>query len=227
MEKLNYLDRLAEYGVPSAHPGGMALTKRLLDRETITAGMTVLDLGCGTGRASIYLGRHYPCKIIAVDNNPRMIERAGRMFAEYGLEIPLFRADAMELPFPNSSFDLVLVESVTVFTEIERSLREYRRILKPEGVLLEVEVTMFSPLTGKEADDLQSVLGFSWAPVLEEWLRLFAKAGFAGVQVLGHRKFNPNGSLLLGLHPAFQDYRRLMFLLRKKLGYGVYRCTLK
>jgi SAM-dependent methyltransferase len=224
LEKLNYLDRLAEYGVSSAHPGGMALTKRLLGRERITAGMTVLDLGCGTGRTSIYLRKRYPCKIIAADVNPKMLEQARQMFSQHHLEIPLVRADAMDLPFPKNSIDLVLVESVTVFTEIERSLREYYRVLKPEGVLLEVEGTAFFPLAKNEAKELQMVLGFSQMPVLDEWRRMFGEAGFTKVEVLGHRRLNGGGSFLFGLHPAFQDYRRLMFLYRRKLGFGVYRC---
>lgn len=226
MEKLNYLDRLAQYGVQSAHPGGMALTKRLLSRESITSGMTLLDLGCGTGRTSAYIRRHYPCKIIAADIAPKMLEQAKETFAKYHLEIPLVQADAMNLPFPGNSFDMVLVESVTVFTDIKRSLREYSRVLKPEGILLEVEGTAFSPLTGKEADDLQSVVGFSWAPTLEEWGELFGEAGFAKVQVLWRQSIMGVNSSL-GFHPAFRDYRRLMFQFRRKLGFGVYRCTLK
>jgi ubiquinone/menaquinone biosynthesis C-methylase UbiE len=227
LEKLNYLDRLAEYGVHSAHPGGMVLTKRLLNREFITAGMTVLDLGCGTGRTSMYLGKHYPCKIIAADINPKMLEQARQSFAKYHLEIPLVWADAMDLPFSRNFFDLVLVESVTVFTDIERSLREYYRVLKPEGILLDIEGTAFSPFTDREANDLQAVLGFSRMPIREEWRRLYEEAGFTRVEVLCHRSFKPGGSSFFGFHPAFQDFRRLMFRYRKKMGFGVYRCILR
>lgn len=226
MERLNYLDRLAKYGVQSAHPGGMALTKSLLGREIITAGMTVLDLGCGTGRTSAYIGKHYPCKIIAADIDPKMIELAGLTFAKYGLKIPLVRADATNLPFPGNMFDMVLVESVTVFTDIKKSLREYCRVLKPDGILLEVEGTAFSPLSKNETDDLQSVVGFSWTPTLEEWETLFREAGFAKVQILWRQSFK-GANLSFGFNPAFRDYRRLMFRYRKKLGYGVYRCAPK
>jgi SAM-dependent methyltransferase len=224
-EKPTYLERLAQHGVDSAHPGGLTLTHRLLNLENPGADTVVLDVGCGTGQTAAYLGQHYPCKIAAVDLNPQMVALARRKFEALRLNsIHLQQADATALPFREKSFDLILSESVTVFTSIATALKEYYRVLKPEGRILAIEVTANEPLTAAELALVQQILGINQFPTLELWQQMFTAAGFAAVQVLGQSKINPAG---LGSHLTsryFQDYRRLLLKYHAKLKYGVYRC---
>ena len=124
MEKPNYLDLLAQYNIDNAHPGGLALTKTLLAHEKLTSDKTLLDVGCGTGQTSLFISKHYPCQVVAVDLSRKMLDKAAQKFKQSGLTIPLFRADAMHLPFHRNAFDIILAESVTIFTEsISRTLR--------------------------------------------------------------------------------------------------------
>lgn len=55
--KPTYQDALAYFGVSGAHPGGLTLTKFLLEQEKITSHTTLLDGGCGTGQTSAYIKR--------------------------------------------------------------------------------------------------------------------------------------------------------------------------
>jgi cyclopropane fatty-acyl-phospholipid synthase-like methyltransferase len=222
--KVTYLDLLAQYEVNSAHPGGPALTRLLLHNETITPNMTLLDVGCGTGQTVVYIAKHYPCKVIAIDINPKMLEKARQKLAKDQLDIPLIRANAMDLPFHKNSFDIILAESVTIFTKIHRTLREYYRVLKPSGTLLAIEATALSPLTKDETSDFQRVLGINCLPTKDEWRQMFQAAGFPNVQVLLERRMNWMQSLSPKMNQAFGEYFNILFRHRNKFGYGVYRC---
>lgn len=224
MEKTKYLDLLAQYGISSAHPGGFAMTRELLRHEAITPEMILLDIGCGTGQTSTYIGTHFPCKIVAADINSKMLERAKQTFIKNHLDIPLTRADAMDLPFRKKSFHIVLSESVTAFTEIRRTLREYHRVLNPGGVLLAIEVTALQPLTMEEADELKAATGLRELPTKEEWFQMFREAGFGDTRLYYQQRMNPTVTLSPTLNQAFQDYIQAMSRHRKKIGYGVYRC---
>jgi SAM-dependent methyltransferase len=224
LENSTYLERLAQFGVNSAHPGGLTLTRRLLHSENPGKNTAILDVGCGTGQTAAYLGLHYPCKITAIDLNPRMIALARDKFAQLQLNIDSQQADATALPFRAKSFDLVLSESVTVFTSIKTALKEYYRVLKPGGRLLAIEVTATEPLTAAEFAAMQQILGINQFPTLELWQQMFTGAGFTTMQVLGQSKINPLGLNSHLTNRYFQDYHRLMLKYHGKLKYGVYRC---
>ncbi|UTW69808.1 methyltransferase domain-containing protein [Anaerobacillus sp. HL2] len=76
MNKLNYTDMLAQLGISSAHPGGLALSKWNFLKEKITKDMKILDLGCGTGKTAAYLASTYKCSVTALDVHPIMLEKA-------------------------------------------------------------------------------------------------------------------------------------------------------
>ena len=224
MEKIKYLDLLAQQGVDSAHPGGFSSTKALLQNEKFTSDMVLLDVGCGTGFTSVFIRTHYPCKVVAVDINSQMLEKARQKFARHNLEIPLIHANAMDLPFRKNSFDIVLSESVTIFTDIRKSLREYYRVLKPGGVLLATEATALQTLTKTEAEEIQSVLDISCLPTKEEWCELFRDNNFGNVQVLYQHRMNLASTFSPEIYKVFHEYANTMFRHRKKVGFGVYRC---
>lgn len=220
-----YLDLLAERGIDGAHPGGFALTRALLGREMIDSNTVVLDVGCGTGQTSSYIAKKYKCSVVAIDNNAKMLEKAQQRFQKDNLKIRLVRADAMCLPFWPNSFDIVLAESVTIFTNIIRTLREYFRVLKPSGTLIDVEMTAEMPLTVEEWKDVKSVYGIKQVPTQDEWTCMLKAAGFSNIQIFKGR-MNPL-ELLFGnrLGEEFSAHFNLMKQYYRKLGYRVYRCN--
>lgn len=226
MSKTNYLDLLAQYNIDNAHPGGLALTKKLLARETLLSDTALLDVGCGTGQTAFFIAKHYPCRVIAVDLSRMMLDKAERKFAQAGLTIPLLRANAMNLPFRKDSFDIVLAESVTIFTEnANRTLREYHRVLKPGGILLAIEGTSLQPLEKHEARELKEALGITFLPTKEEWCQMIKDAGFSNVKTLYQQRMGWMGAFPSELAEVFHEYRNIMFKHRKKFGFGVYRCV--
>lgn len=221
---MEYLDLLAEHGIEGAHPGGFALTRALLRRERIDHNTVVLDVGCGTGQTAAYLAKKYGCRVVAVDNNSKMLEKARQRFQKNDLEIRLCHADAMLLPFRPNSFDLIMAESVTIFTAINRSLKEYARVLKPTGTLIEIEMTAELPLTSEELKDIKDTYGIRQVPTQEEWIEMLKAAGFLDIQIL-KGKINPLQVLFgYNLRDDFEAHFHLIKRYRRKLGYRVYRC---
>ncbi len=122
---------------------------KLIERSGIKPGMTVLDLGCGSGAFTFFVARAVGehGKVYAVDMQPAMLKQLKRKLAKHqnpGVgNIEVKRAVAYALPFADGSIDLVY--TVTVLPEIpdrSRALREVSRVLKPGGILA---VTEFLP----------------------------------------------------------------------------------
>ncbi|MGZ4106989.1 MAG: methyltransferase domain-containing protein, partial [Tumebacillaceae bacterium] len=93
MKELTYHDFLANFGIGGAHPGGMTMTRDILQREGIAKGTRVLDVGCGTGQTSAYLVRQFGCQVTAIDRHPLMLEKARRRFQRERLNVTLVQGD--------------------------------------------------------------------------------------------------------------------------------------
>ncbi len=89
-------------------------------------GRRTLDLGCGEGRVGADLQRRGH-DVIGVDASERMVEMARERH-------PAEVADAAELPFEDSSFDLVIAYmSVMNFDDPEAAIVQVARVLEPGG----------------------------------------------------------------------------------------------
>lgn len=106
------------------HPGGLAITQRLLALHPPRADSRLLDIGCGSGGSIAYIRDTYGCRAIGVD--PQAC----------GDGADIRRGAAEAIPFPGHSFDLALSECVLSLTRLYAALREIRRVLMPEGALL-------------------------------------------------------------------------------------------
>ncbi|MDP4180076.1 MAG: methyltransferase domain-containing protein [Bacillota bacterium] len=219
-----YLDLLAKYGISGAHPGGLHLTKRILNTLNFDINTRLLDLGCGTGQTLAYIAKTYPCKITGVDINNQMLNRAAFRFKTENLPVELYCANVMDLPFPGDSFDIALSESVTIFTKIDKALKEYERVLKSEGTLLAIEMSAEYPLSSREVEEIKSVYGIEYVPTVKEWEELFRTAGFKGIQTNSEAIYPTltftSPKMLYDFYPHLRTISRY----RKILGYRVYHC---
>jgi len=101
-------------------------------------GMSVLDVGCGTG---IHLERYQRagCKVFGIDQSPAMIQVARNRLGEAA---NLYSCDASNMPYPDSEFDLIIM--TTVLHEMPEAVRstvitEEKRVLKEEGRILLID----------------------------------------------------------------------------------------
>jgi ubiquinone/menaquinone biosynthesis C-methylase UbiE len=112
---------------------------RVMDALDIDESDHILDVGCGHGRGLTELAaRAQNGRIIGADPSELMVEiaaRRNRRLIESG-RVEVVPAAVESLPFPDGSFDKVLCVHVLYFwKDIDASLREVARVLKPGGRL--------------------------------------------------------------------------------------------
>lgn len=86
---------------------------------------TVLDAGCGEGMTLAYLQARSPFRSVGLDLDPARL----RWAADDGAVSPLVCGNAEDLPFPDGSFEMVMVLEVLEHVgRPERALREAHRV---------------------------------------------------------------------------------------------------
>jgi len=109
----------------------------------------VLDLCCGTGDLAFSLERNAKARIVGADFSHTMLMRAKEKSgfeSSSGWRVPFFEADALRLPFSDSSFDLVTTAfGFRNLANYQEGLREIMRVLKPGGTLGILEFTEPAP----------------------------------------------------------------------------------
>ncbi|WP_428911591.1 methyltransferase domain-containing protein [Niallia sp. Krafla_26] len=234
--KYTYLDCLAQFGVGGAHPGGLSLTKEMFSKEQIDEKTTILDVGCGTGQTSAFLAEKYKCKMTCLDHNEMMLEKATKRFRSKNLPIDARLGTIENLPFGEKSFDLVLSESVVAFTDIRQSLSELIRVLKPNGVLLAIEMVLEKPLSEKEQTSIMEFYGVSRILTESQWNSYLQKAGFHQIKIeksqmtLEQPEFENTTDFYLSeqldeeLYDILDHHEQLTKKYQNVLGFRVFRC---
>jgi len=95
----------------------------------------VLEVAAGTGVVTRQLADALPpsAAIVATDLNQAMLDQAAAVGASRAVEWR--QADAMQLPFADESFDLVVCQfGVMFFPDKPKAFAEARRVLRPKGV---------------------------------------------------------------------------------------------
>ncbi|MFZ3589594.1 class I SAM-dependent methyltransferase [Bacillus sp. DJP31] len=234
--KYTYSDLLAMFGIGGAHPGGLALTRAILSELPLNQDTYFLEVGCGTGQTTAYIMSNHPCKLFAVDNHPLMISKAKKRL-QFGHEkVELLEASAEQLPFKDQMFHYVLSESVTVFTNIKESVNEYFRILKNNGELILIEMTLNQPLDQDEAKELIQFYKLNQLNTEADWIDLLKEAGFKDVVahtiVLEelHREdqdfteFDMSENIDHQLFHILDTHEKLTLQYSNKLGFRVFIC---
>ncbi|HUW60127.1 MAG TPA: class I SAM-dependent methyltransferase [Candidatus Bathyarchaeia archaeon] len=113
-------------------------------RKRIPGG-ALLDLGCGEGRHAIAAAK-LGFRVTAVDYEPRALERARKIGKKSGAPHVEFRqANALRLPFPRATFDVVL-DYGCLHHQLKSDWPRYKsgllRVLKPGGFYI---LSVFSP----------------------------------------------------------------------------------
>ena len=121
----------------------------LIERSGIAEGMTVLDLGCGSGALTIPYARAVGerGKVYALDIQPAMLHLLARKLAKPENEditnVAMVIGSAHDLPFRDSSLDVVCATAALYEVPApHKALREMMRVLKGGGYLAISELFM-------------------------------------------------------------------------------------
>jgi SAM-dependent methyltransferase len=99
------------------------------------AGKDVLDVGCGDAGVLIAFAEA-GARATGIEPYARSVERGRVRAEEHGVEVDLRTGVAEMLPFPDDSFDLVVLDNVLEHVQDrDRTLAEIHRVLRPGGIL--------------------------------------------------------------------------------------------
>jgi phosphatidylethanolamine/phosphatidyl-N-methylethanolamine N-methyltransferase len=132
--------------------------RHVISSLKIPRGARVLELGVGTGASFPAYPPH--CEVIGVDVAPDMLARAKEKIRENGwTHLKVSKMDALNLDFPDDSFDFVMAfHVVTVVPDPIRMIEEAKRVCKSGGKIVIVNhFTSESPMLGFLTEALDPV----------------------------------------------------------------------
>ena len=154
-------------------------------------GARVLDLGCGAGHVSFQVAALVKT-VVAYDLSPSMLDVVRVAAAERGLgNIDTVCGAAERLPFADGEFDYVLSRySAHHWSDLGQALREVRRVLKPGGMAVFIDViSPGSPLLDTYLQSVEVLRDTSHVRDYSagEWLRQINEAGLQSCSTLRQR----------------------------------------
>lgn len=120
----------------SLHPGGLTITRALLQKARLPPRARLLDAGCGLGASSRLAALEYGLRVDACDVSRAAVERARALAEASGAAVRFHAASVTGFPFPGDRYDAVLSECVLSTTNKRAALDELRRVTLTGGVLL-------------------------------------------------------------------------------------------
>jgi cyclopropane fatty-acyl-phospholipid synthase-like methyltransferase len=162
------------------------LTQVIIDATGLTAGQRLLDVGCGNGRPAVLAAQQTGASVVGINLSTAQIADANKLASEEGVsdKVTFAIADAMELPYPDGSFDAVwAVESLSHMPDRVAALREMLRVLRPGGRLVLTDITERVEL--KPADKEMMFEAFLMSSIMTHagYPEAVRAAGFESVQV--------------------------------------------
>ncbi|MBV1905134.1 MAG: class I SAM-dependent methyltransferase [Pseudomonadales bacterium] len=126
-------------------PGGDNEITKILGLAQLTQDkqLNIVDIGCGTGSASIVLAKQLNAQITAVDFLPEFIQVLKDKAEKEGLseKIDTLVCSMEDLPFSREEYDLIWSEGAIYNMGFEKGVNEWKQFLKPDGLLIVSEIT--------------------------------------------------------------------------------------
>lgn len=197
MDKLNLLLDLHK-NANRQGPGGDSETKKAIELAGIDRNvpLKIADIGCGTGASTLTLACLLNAKITAIDFLQDFIDVLANRAQRKGVDekITPLCASMEQLPFEDEEFDVIWSEGAIYNIGFEKGIADWKRYLKPGGLLIASEITW---LTNSRPSELQD----HWDNEYPEIDTASAK-----IKVLENRGYTPIGYFVLPEHCWLDNY---------------------
>lgn len=169
------------------HPGGAALTSRLVRELRVGPGHLVADVASGPGASALQLARESGCEVLGIDLSPLSVEAATAAARAAGLDeqVRFAVGDAEALPLADRSVDGILCEcALCTFPDKAAAAAELHRVLRQGARLALSDMTADRDRLPAELTGLAAwVACIADARPLDEAAALLAAAGLEIEQV--------------------------------------------
>jgi ubiquinone/menaquinone biosynthesis C-methylase UbiE len=183
----------------------MAQAQRLMEREigknlNLPKGAKVLDAGCGEGHVAIHITEDFGYEIYGVDILKESVATANRNRDALNMETPVFAVmDYSETTFPDNYFDGIYTMETGVHSpDYMKTLKEFYRLLKPGGVLVNHEYVLADAIPPEDEKDWEimyqgaAMMGVFWDWRISRMADIWKSAGFQNVSVRdANKEFAP------------------------------------
>ena len=125
------------------HVGGLEATRELAGQLGLEPRHTVLDVGSGIGGAARFIAAAFGCRITGLDLVDQYCEAAETLTRLVGLgnQVDFRQGDALDMPFPDASFDVVWTQHASMNIPDKPGLyAEICRVLRPGGLFAMYDV---------------------------------------------------------------------------------------
>lgn len=161
--------------------GHLKMTLWALEKLKIKNGATILDVGCGGGKAIHLMSQvAHNGRVFGIDYSEKSVQLAARENAEnikHG-KVKISKASVSSLPFPDASFDNVTsFESYYFWPDLKNDMREILRVLKPGGLLMIVAEMYKNENFDEHNKYYVKKLNMNYMSK-DEFIRLFESAGY-------------------------------------------------
>lgn len=163
------------------HTGGLRASRELLELAQIRAEDRVLDIGAGLAGPARMLASEVGCRVDCVELSPDYCAGATLLNRLTGLDdqIAVHQVSALDLPFPDQSFDAVWMQNVGMNIADKRALYvEICRVLKPGGRFAFQEMTAGKAATSHFPLPWATDPSDSFLVSVEEMNSLLGECGF-------------------------------------------------
>ena len=184
-------------------PGGdteteIALNLTMIDRN---ARLKIADIGCGTGASTLLLARLLKnSHITAVDFLQDFLDVLIKRAENAGIadRISTLTRSMEDLPFANEELDLIWSEGAIYNIGFEKGIKNWRRYLKTNGLLVASEITWISDSRPAE--------------IQTHWDKEYPEIDLASqkLRILEKHGYSPIGFFILPKHCWLDEYYRPM-----------------
>ncbi|BDC99258.1 class I SAM-dependent methyltransferase [Persicobacter psychrovividus] len=155
---MTYLDLIIDLfkNTPRQGPGSTAESLQALALMDLpNEALTIADIGCGSGNATLTLAQNTQSKITAVDLFPEFLDQLKINADKVGLidQIKTLEASMDQLPFEKNTFDVIWSEGAIYNIGFKKGTKQWRKFLKPKGYLAVSEITWTTNDRPKELND--------------------------------------------------------------------------
>ena len=174
----------------SYHPGGLRLTRRLLETVGVRPGDRIVDVASGIGTTSLLAATDHEAYVDGVDLSEANIALAQGAAESAGVadRVRFLHGDAEALPLPDAVYDAVICEcALCTFPDKATAAAEMGRVLRPGGRIGITDVTADPERLPPELTGIAAwVACVADARPVEEYHAILAGAGLCVTTVEHH-----------------------------------------